>query len=169
MDHIDHLAARVTATAMTGLFLGASLATFRGIPIPKTSLSVATSCALTGTACFTSERVAHYAINALVPTSSPTVTIEQQQQQQQQQQDSNSTTSYTNTQKRDLLFVSHALGGVIGGSICGGLFQRKPWGGMLLFTPLMLGVALMEMQFDELKRERIQSILKEANHRSDIE
>jgi len=180
MEHIDHLANRVTASALTGLFLGASLATFRGRPLPKTSLSVAVSCALTGTACFASERVVHFAMGALtlrVPEDSSGVgvgdgdsideaSIESQSQQQQEERNPTTPTTpitnNTNIKHQNHIFLSHAIGGAIGGSICGGLFQRRPWGGILLFTPVMLGVALLERRLDEWRRERIKSILKES-------
>jgi len=53
------------------------------------------------------------------------------------------------------LFASHVAGGVVGGSLSGGLFQARPFAGMLLFTPIMVTVAFAEIQFVQLKRDRI--------------
>ena len=59
---LDHLAARVTVSALTGLGCGAAYATYKGFPVPKTSMSAALSCALVSTACFSMERLAFGAI-----------------------------------------------------------------------------------------------------------
>ena len=59
-NQIDHISNRVTAMTLMGLIGGASLATFRALPIPRTSLTVAFSCALAGTACLIPERILHH-------------------------------------------------------------------------------------------------------------
>ena len=131
MEEVDRTAARVAISAMAGLTLGASIAIFKGAPIGRTSMSVSASCALAGTACFGSERVANNAIRLLSENTEPTT--------------------------RD--FVSHGIGGVVGGGIAGGLFQGRVLSGSLLFTPIMLAVAFGELRANEYKRERLNQLL----------
>ena len=59
-NQIDHISNRVSAMTLMGLIGGASLATFRALPIPRTSLTVAFSCAFAGTACLIPERILHH-------------------------------------------------------------------------------------------------------------
>ena len=133
MEEVDRTAARVAISAMAGLTLGASIAIFKGAPIGRTSMSVSASCALAGTACFGSERVANNAIRLLSENTS------------------------TEPTTRD--FVSHGIGGAVGGGIAGGLFQGRVLSGSLLFTPIMLAVALGELRANECKRERLNQLL----------
>lgn len=131
MEEVDRTAARVAISAMAGLTLGASIAIFKGAPIGRTAMSVSASCALAGTACFGSERVANNAIRLLSEGTEPTT--------------------------RD--FASHNIGGMIGGGIAGGLFQKRVLSGSLLFTPIMIAVAYGELRADEYKRERLNELL----------
>ena len=131
MDEVDRVAARVAISAMAGLTLGASIAIFKGAPIGRTAMSVSASCALAGTACFGTERVANTAIRRLSEGTEPTT--------------------------RD--FASHGIGGVVGGGIAGGLFQGRVLSGSLLFAPIMLGVAYGELRADEYKRDRLNQLL----------
>ena len=128
---VDRVAARVAISAVAGLTLGASIAIFKGAPIGRTAMSVSASCALAGTACFGTERVANTAIRRLSEGTEPTT--------------------------RD--FASHGIGGVVGGGIAGGLFQGRVLSGSLLFTPIMLGVAYGELRADEYKRDRLNQLL----------
>uniref|UniRef100_A0A7S2S7H6 Uncharacterized protein n=1 Tax=Eucampia antarctica TaxID=49252 RepID=A0A7S2S7H6_9STRA len=134
MDQIDHIAQRITIAACAGLFIGASVATFRGSPIHKTSLSVALSCALTSTACLVPERLAYNAIIHLAP---PEIDAESK------------------------IYASHTLGGLFGGGISGGLFQGRPFGGIMLFTPILLTVAYAEIQKEKHKKARIRVLNSE--------
>ena len=131
MDEVDRVAARVAISTVAGLTLGASIAIFKGAPIGRTAMSVSASCALAGTACFGTERVANTAIRRLSEGIEPTT--------------------------RD--FASHGIGGVVGGGIAGGLFQGRVLSGSLLFTPIMLAVAYGELRADEYKRERLNLLL----------
>jgi hypothetical protein len=131
MDEVDRVAARVAISAVAGLTLGASIAIFKGAPIGRTALSVSASCALAGTACFGTERVANTAIRRLSEGTEPTT--------------------------RD--FASHGIGGIVGGGIAGGLFQGRILSGSLLFTPIMLAVAYGELRADEYKRDRMNQLL----------
>lgn len=155
MDVIDHIANRVTAAALSGLIFGASLAIYRGLPIPRTALSAAASCALTGTACFASERAAHFALAQIpIPPSSscsgddlpcaPSVDR-----------------GFSN------VYASHALGGMAGGSISGGLFQGRPVPGVLVFTPLMLAVAHLEVRIEQYRERRIRELLQQSSREED--
>eukprot|EP00957_Ditylum_brightwellii_P148473 11304004-Ditylum_brightwellii.AAC.1 len=65
LDEIDHISNRVTIGAFSGIFLGAAIATYRGFPILRTSLTVAASCAMTGTACFITERAAYATLTSI--------------------------------------------------------------------------------------------------------
>lgn len=138
MDEIDRVAARVSLAALSGLVGGAALATYKGSPLPKTSVSMAVSCALVGTACFGFERLSNVALQQVVVPMD----------------DKNN----DDTEKR-LFYGSHALGGMIGGGIAGALFQHRPIPGMLLCTPIMIGVAFAEEKFQEERQLRLQQHL----------
>ena len=137
MEEIDQIAGRVATSALAGLFLGASIAIYRGSPIPRTSLSVAASCALTGTACFGSERVADGAIQLLIGDMNPD----------------------TRT------YASHTLGGSVGGGISGGLFQGRGFSGALLFTPIMLSVAYAELSAKQYRIKRLNQLIAEETRK----
>mmetsp|Transcript_16136 Transcript_16136/g.26875 ORF Transcript_16136/g.26875 Transcript_16136/m.26875 type:complete len:175 (+) Transcript_16136:118-642(+) len=131
MEEVDRTAARVAISAVAGLTLGASIAIFKGAPIGRTAMSVSASCALAGTACLGTERVANNAIRLLSEGTEPTTRN----------------------------FVSHGLGGAVGGGIAGGLFQGRVLSGSLLFTPIMLAAAYGELRADAYKRERLNQLL----------
>ena len=131
MDQIDHVMNRVSLAACTGLLVGGSVATYRGAPLHKTSLSVALSFALTGTACFGAERLTYNAIHLLGPTE---------------------------IDKQTKLYASHCFGGIVGGGICGGLYKGQPFAGALMFTPILLGVAYAELLREDYKKDRIREL-----------
>lgn len=129
---LDHLTARMTASAFTGMGFGAIFSTYKGLPMTKTSLSAAASCALISTACFGAERLAYGLIHQVTGEDSTT--------------DSN------------ILYGSHLLGGICGGAVVGYLYQRNPFRGMILFTPIMLGIGKLEITLDEYRASRIQQM-----------
>mmetsp|Transcript_5028 Transcript_5028/g.8839 ORF Transcript_5028/g.8839 Transcript_5028/m.8839 type:complete len:153 (-) Transcript_5028:391-849(-) len=145
MDHVDHIAHRVSAAALSGLFLGAGMAVHRGSPVPRTAMSVAASCAMIGTACFGIERIASLIQDRVIGPAAAGDT--------------------THTQ----FYTSHAFGGLVGGGIAGYLFQRKPFGGMMLFTPVMMTFALLELTLNEYREERLRMLLSKIKEKDSRE
>eukprot|EP00956_Cyclotella_meneghiniana_P004873 scaffold6031_cov72-Cyclotella_meneghiniana.AAC.2 len=135
-DVLDHLAARMTACAATGLACGVIHSTYKGLPIAKTSLSAAVSCALVSTACFGAERLSYGLIHNITGEKSSTTP--------------------------NILYGSHALGGLCGGGLVGFLYQGNPIPGIILLTPIMLGIGKLEISLNAYKSRRIQQ-LKEIN------
>ncbi|KAL3783069.1 hypothetical protein HJC23_012106 [Cyclotella cryptica] len=150
---LDHLAARVTASATTGFGCGAAYATYKGYPIAKTSLSAAVSCALISTACFGVERIAYGILrrsDQFVTGFSGNRPVDGTDSARESKPSPN------------LLYGSHALGGLVGGGLVGILYQGAPLKGSILFTPIMLGISQLEISLEKYKAERIQQ-LKEAD------
>ena len=145
---LDHLAARVTASALTGLGCGAAFATYKGFPIPKTAMSASLSCALVSTACFTCERVAHGVIIGVSEQLNTT--------------DDKPETKITPL--NNILYASHALGGCFGGGVAGFLFQGNPFAGAFLLTPLMLCACKVELELEEYKAQRLRQYMKNDNN-----
>jgi hypothetical protein len=127
MDEVDRVAARVTLSGMLGLISGAALATYRGTPKVATSMRVAGSFFLAGTACFGTERIGNAVIHEISPKWAET----------------------------NRFYASHAFGGIAGGAMVGGLYQKWPVPGMLFFTPLMLAVAAAELQYEEMRQQKL--------------
>lgn len=144
---LDHLAARVTASAVTGLGCGAVFATFKGFPIPRTSLSASLSCALLSTACFSMERVAFGIITRVT--------------EQLNNEDNSDSSAVKLATSSNVLYASHALGGCCGGGIAGFLFQGHPFAGAFILTPLMLCAGKMELKLEEYKSERLRQFIRE--------
>jgi len=142
-ETFDHVTHRVSSSAASGMFLGASFATLKGLPLPQTTLSMASSFALASTASFIPERIFFRTSFYFVPR--------------------HSTTFIDSTEKleKTRLYISHGLGGIVGGGITGGLFNGKPLSGIMLITPLMLGIAYSEIQIQEYKRKRIKELQME--------
>ena len=156
MDQIDHVAARVTSTAIAGFLLGISVATYRGLPLMKTAFSTSASCAICGTACFGSERIVYQALNAITSHRNDSITSSSSSPIFHKQNDSN---KYN-------LWISHSCGGILGGSLCGGIFQRRPVSGALLFTPIMLSAAFLEFKIQSYREERLADLLFQASQAS---
>jgi hypothetical protein len=57
------------------------------------------------------------------------------------------------------IFISHGLGGIVGGGVTGYLFRRKPLQGILLLSPIMMCVAYGEVKLQGYKRERIKTLM----------
>lgn len=150
---LDHLAARVTASAVTGLGCGAAFATYKGYPIPKTSLSASLSCALVSTACFSMERLAFGVITRGA-------------EQLSNDDNSDSSAIKSTTHSNNVVYASHALGGFFGGGIAGFLFQGHPFAGAFLLTPLMLCAGKMELKVEEYRTERLRQFVQDDNGRN---
>ena len=131
MEYVDHVAARVSFSALTGLGLGTMYATFRGLPLRSTALKVGGSFAMVGTVVFGIERLAYAAMKDQLK------------------------------QEKRLLLTSHAFSGVAGGALNGYLFHRKPRQGMVYFVPVMMGVAGIEMYIEQKREERIKQLMLE--------
>ena len=145
MQTIDHITNRVTACTTTGLIIGASLATFKAMPLPQTTITMASSFALASTACFIPERIFYHASFYIKPRKwTP--------------QDEDSDSNGLEKEDQIRLFASHGLGGAAGGGIVGGLFKGKPLPGIMMMTPIMLGVAYGELKLEEYKKKRIKEL-----------
>ena len=159
---IDHIAARVSASAITGIGCGAAFATYKGFPIFKTSASAALSCAMISTACFGMERVAYGILkqsSLLMEEDKPsTANVDSNTDTPSIILQSTTTTRIANPKMH---YGSHALGGLFGGSIVGFLFHGKPWAGAALMVPLMLGMGKIEESLDEYRSERLQQLEKD--------
>ena len=147
METVDHITHRVTSGFGCGLAIGSCFATFQGLPILPTTISMASSFALASTACFIPERIFYHSSFYLLP----------------KQQISDEISSLDREQLR--LYASHGLGGICGGSISGFLYKRKPFSGVLLFTPLMIGVAFCERKLQNYKVNRIRELQLEQDQR----
>ena len=121
MDEVDYVANRVGALALSGFFGGAAYATLKGFPRRVTALKAAASCAIVGTSLFAAERFANVMMRDQIKESSR------------------------------LHLSSYAFGGIFGGALNGLLYQNQPIRGMVVFTPFMLGIGIIEL---ELKRRR---------------
>jgi hypothetical protein len=149
-ETVDHVTYRVTSSAVSGMILGGSFATLKGLPLMQTTLSMTSSFALASTACFIPERIFYHSSFYFVP------------------RDTNSTGFTDSSEKleKTRLFVSHGLGGIIGGGVAGGLFKGKPLPGIMLLSPLMLVAAYSEIRIQEYKRKRIKELRMEMEKKS---
>ena len=116
------------------------------MPIAKTSLNMGASAALAGTACLGLERIVHFLYGksqSLLPASE------------------GREKAFVTSLGRDKvqLGVSHVMGGLGGGVISGGLFNGKPIAGAFYFVPLMCGVAVLEVKWDEYRMEHLRRML----------
>jgi len=151
---LDHVGARVTAFTASGMGCGAAFAIYRGFPIVRTSASAALSCALVSTACFGMERLAYGVIShssMLMNEKSGPSNLD----------DSGTSFTAQSAANQQLIYGSNALGGILGGSIVGFLYQGRPMAGALLLTPLMLGMGKVECLMDEYKSARLQQLIGE--------
>ncbi|KAL7472917.1 hypothetical protein ACHAXS_013295 [Conticribra weissflogii] len=160
---LGHISDRVSIAASIGLGFGATYGVYKGLPIPKMSISTGMSCALISTACFGMERLAHGVINqALNITANGSKAISDDVVS-----DSHFDEEMKNGPNNTLVYGSHAMGGFLGGGVVGYLFQGKPFAGALVFTPLMLGIGLIEVSLENYRAQRLQELLEETNHTSD--
>jgi len=139
LQEFNHVSNRVSMVLCCGLLLGACTATYRGKSVLQTSLSMGVSCAVCGTACLTSERIANLLICKL----------------------DSSNTSNVSSQNR---ISSHLLGGIAGGGVIGSLFQGAGvLRCMIVFSPIMCSIWYVENSLDNYRRKRIEDILKQQN------
>ncbi len=157
LDQVDHIGNRLTTCGGLGFIAGASTATYRGLPFLPTSVSMAGSFALTSTACLIPERLIYNASFYI---------LEKQKYDDVGGNSSNSSESTPRTGgeiiERRRLIASHLGGGMMGGTISGSLFQKRfSWGGMAMFTPIMLGVAFMELYLQDYRKQRLKDIMSQ--------
>jgi hypothetical protein len=134
MTEVDHVANRVGLWTLTGFLGGAAYATFKGFPRRSTSLKVAGSCAIVATSIFGTERVANIVLReygGLQPEKDVT----------------------------RLTLTSYAFAGIAGGGLNGYLYQKKPLRGMFYFVPLMMCVAVMELDWKHRKEARRKEVM----------
>lgn len=167
-ESIDHVTYRVSSCAASGLFFGASLATFRGLPLPHTTLSMGTSFALVSTACFVPERLFYHAsfyirprLDEIYNDSAANVNVDVTASTK----GSEDFSSTHEILERNRLYVSHGMGGMMGGSITGGLFRGRSGivSGILLLTPMMLMAAHGEMKLNAYKEKRLRELKVERS------
>lgn len=131
MDYVDHVAARVSFSAVAGLGLGTMYSTLRGLPMRSTVLKIGTSFAMVGTVVFGLERIGYAAMKDQIE------------------------------QEKRLLLTSHAFSGVAGGALNGYLFHKKPRQGIFYFVPVMIGVAALELYIENKREKRIKELMLE--------
>ena len=134
MDEVDHVSSRVGLCSAIGLVSGAAYSAYKGLPRRATSIKVCISWTLVGTALFTTERIGHVFFQRTITGSSGGGT--------------------GNGMNRRVVLTSHAFSGISGGGILGYLYQRQPVRGMVVFTPIMLGVGFLELYWNDLKVNR---------------
>lgn len=128
MEDFDRVSARVTAVGALGALAGVGTAMYKGHPILRTVGLTALSCAMAGSACFGTERLAAAALRG-----GP---LEKE------------------LGRGPFLIVTHACGGMLGGSILGFLYIQKPLHGMIFFVPIMSCVGFAESLFQDMVDER---------------
>ena len=121
---LDHVASRVCVAGIGGVLSGAVVALNRGHIVSKTAHSMGWNWALAAAACLSTQRLALAGFRYQNDgVITPTATM-----------------------------VSHGVGGVLGGGILGGLFIQKPLRGVVFAVPMMLGIGMLELKFQEEKR-----------------
>ncbi|CAJ1960987.1 unnamed protein product [Cylindrotheca closterium] len=133
LEYVDHVAARVSFSAVLGLCLGTMYSTFRGLPMRSTALKIGGSFAMVGTVVFGLERIGYVAMKDLIE------------------------------QEKRLLLTSHAFSGVAGGALNGYLFHKKPRQGIFYFVPVMMGIGSLELYIENKRAERIKELMLENN------
>ena len=147
MDEVDHVSSRVGLCSAIGLVSGAAYSAFRGLPRRATSIKVCISWTLVGTALFTTERIGHVLFQGPITGGGGGGT--------------------SNSTNRRLVLTSHAFSGISGGAILGYLFQRQPVRGMVVFTPIMLGVGFLELYWNDKKSKRWSELQEIENDEED--
>lgn len=128
MEYLDRVANRVSLSALTGFVAGSAYATFTGLPLRATSIKVAGSCAIVGTALFGAERLAYVAMKDQIDS------------------------------ERRLVLTSHSFSGLMGGGLNGYLYHKKPLRGMFFFLPTMMVVGFLELAWEQQRQARIQEV-----------
>jgi hypothetical protein len=136
MEDLDRLTTRISLSAFVGAIAGVGTSLFKGFPMRRTVGLTALSCAMTGTACFGAERCATIVSRRLWGHLG---------------------------NEWDTVLTSHFIGGVVGGSLLGGLYIGKPVHGVVFFVPLMLLVGTGEKLFQDMREEHLQRVALETS------
>lgn len=139
MDDIDYVANHVGAFCLTGLFSGAAYAKFKAFPTRRISLRAGASCACVATTLFVFERIANISLR--------------------KESDANDSRISCNDVDIRTTLSSHAFGGAFGGGLNGYLYHKQPIRGMVLFTPLMLCLGAMKLEYKRRKQKRESELL----------
>ena len=159
MDHLDHISNRITVASLSGLVIGASVATYKALPLPRTTLSIAASFALTSTACLIPERIIHQCSFYFFELTDSSVGTSNSNTRSDNNNEKMKLGGILEDKERRRLIGSHIGGGIIGGTISGSLFQKRlSLNGMALFTPIMIGVAFLEFYLEDYKKQRLKEI-----------
>lgn len=160
---LRHISDRVSIVATIGLGFGATYGVYKGLPIPKMSISAGMSCALISTACFSMERLVHGIISQASKVTLYDAAVSDGVDSQSHDYNVLKLNGPNNTR----VYGSHALGGFLGGGVVGYLFQGRPFAGALVFTPLMLGIGQIEVSLKDYKAKRIQEVLEQTYQKSE--
>ena len=135
MAQVSRVSNRVTLAGVVGVFIGAAMATRKGLPVARTALAMGANWAMVGTSCFVPERLSNLALGQVMNDDDESI--------------------------HRRLYLSHAIGGAAGGGLVGSLFQFRVLPGVVAFTPLMLVAAHFEIKFEEARSERYAKLLQE--------
>ena len=155
LDEVDHVSSRVGLCSAIGLVSGAAYSAYRGLPRRATSIKVCISWTLVGTALFTTERIGHVLFQGPITGGGSG--------------SGSSSGGSTDGMNRRLVLTSHAFSGISGGGVLGYLYQRQPVRGMVVFTPIMLGVGFLELYSNDLKVKRWSQLQQVENDEEDEE
>lgn len=108
-------------------------AVLKGRPVGKTAIAIAANWAVVSSTCFSVERVSNVALGHVMNEEDYNIR----------------------------LYLSHAIGGAVGGSVLGYLFQARVMPGVMLFTPAMVVVAFGEIKFEQARKARLEKLLDE--------
>jgi hypothetical protein len=126
-----HISNRVCISSFLAAFNGGIHGMYKGHPAARSAYLSASSTAMCASALFTVERLAAYGIAA-------------------------ATGSDPNSREPFFLLQTHAIGGILGGAQAGYTYTQKPLRGVLIFLPLMIGIAGLEMMYGNIKNEKMQ-------------
>lgn len=152
LEELDRIAGRVTLAGCFGALGGVGTALYRGSHLGRTVALTSLSCALAGTACFTSERITYHSLERILVSTTT----------DKQPNDQNDTIDDKLTLPSHLawdggitpLLLSHMMGGFIGGSIIGALYKRRPVQGALFLTPIMILIGMGEQLLQDVRLEQ---------------
>jgi uncharacterized membrane protein YoaK (UPF0700 family) len=139
-DHFDYISVRVSASGILGAISGSLIALYRGHDsILRTSARTAISCSLVCTACFSFERLAYIGITQYIFDENEDYVDGESLINKH----NNKTYNNANLQYY-LKLYTHMMGGMLGGAYVGGLYTGRLLRGAIVFTPIMLLIAVTD-------------------------
>jgi len=145
LDELFRVSNRMTACGITGLTMGFLYSVGKGLPRISTATTIGMNCAMVGTACFGLERLSHIALQQII------ILMDKDDGQ----------SNNNNNKKENLLYTSHAIGGTFGGAFLGQLFQRRIIPGIVVFTPAMVAIAYVEIEYTKARDDRLRQVQEE--------